>query len=111
MRNKLLQVLEDSSFERVGESVSLAVNVRIIAATNVHLGGALTRNALRADLVYRLSPCTIVLPPLRERQEDIPPLIATLSAQVASYVRSAQHRLQTFPDRPAAEASLAGQRA
>lgn len=84
MQSKLLQVLEDSSFERVGESVSLAVDVRIIAATNVHLGDALARNTLRADLLYRLSPCTIVLPPLRERREDIPPLIATLSAQVAS---------------------------
>lgn len=84
MQSKLLQVLEDSSFERVGESVSLAVDVRIIAATNVRLGEALERQALRADLLYRLSPCAVELPSLRERREDIPPLISSLAAQVSS---------------------------
>ncbi len=83
MQSKLLQVLEDASFERVGESVPLAVDVRIIAATNVHLGDALKRGTLRPDLFYRLSPCTIELPPLRERREDIPLLVASLSAQAA----------------------------
>ena len=84
MQSKLLQVLEDSSFERVGESVSLAVDVRIIAATNVRLGDALATGALRSDLVYRLSSCTITLPPLRERREDISPLAASLSAQLST---------------------------
>lgn len=84
MQSKLLQVLEDSSFERVGESVSLAVDVRIIAATNVCMGDALSRGQLRADLLYRLSPCTIELPPLRQRKEDIPPLVAALTAQLAT---------------------------
>ncbi len=84
MQSKLLQVLEDSSFERVGESVSLAVDVRIVAATNVNLGQALSQGRLRADLFYRLSPCTIELPPLRERPEDIAPLFAALSSQAAA---------------------------
>ncbi|MDL2272825.1 sigma 54-interacting transcriptional regulator [Desulfovibrio sp. OttesenSCG-928-I05] len=83
MQSKLLQVLDDSSFERVGESVSLAVDVRIVAATNVHPGEALARGTLRSDLFHRLSPCIIELPPLRERTEDIPPLTAALSAQIA----------------------------
>lgn len=84
MQSKLLQVLEDSSFERVGESVSLAVDVRIIAATNARLGEALERKSLRADLLYRLSSCAVELPPLRERRDDIPPLITSLAAQVSS---------------------------
>ncbi len=84
MQSKLLQVLEDSSFERVGESVPLAVDVRIVAATNVHVGATLASGKLRADLFYRLSPCTIELPPLRERIEDIPPLVAMLSGQTAA---------------------------
>lgn len=84
MQSKLLQVLEDSTFERVGESMSLAVDVRIIAATNIRVGEALESGKLRPDLYYRLSPCTITIPPLRERQEDIPPLVTSLSAQVAT---------------------------
>ena len=84
MQSKLLQVLEESSFERVGESIPLAVDVRVVAATNVHIGNTLAEGKLRSDLFYRLSPCTIVLPPLRERAEDIPPLVAALSAQAAS---------------------------
>ncbi|MCL1939574.1 MAG: sigma-54-dependent Fis family transcriptional regulator [Desulfovibrionaceae bacterium] len=84
MQSKLLQVLEESSFERVGESVPLSVDVRIIAATNAHIGDALAKGKLRPDLFYRLSPCTIELPPLRERAEDIPPLVTALSAQVAA---------------------------
>lgn len=84
MQSKFLQVLEDASFERVGESVSLAVDVRVLAATNVHPGDAVRRKKLRADLFYRLSPCSIELPPLRRRQEDIPPLVTALSAQVSA---------------------------
>lgn len=84
MQSKLLQVLEDSSFERVGESMPLAVDVRIIAATNAQVGKTIAEGKLRADLFYRLSPCTIELPPLRERTEDIPPLIASLSGQMAA---------------------------
>lgn len=83
MQSKLLQVLEDSSFERVGESVPLAVDVRVVAATNVRIGDALASGRLRADFFYRLSPCTIEIPALRERLEDIPPLVSSLSAQAA----------------------------
>lgn len=83
MQSKLLQVLEDSSFERVGESMPLAVDVRVIAATNVNIARALQQGKIRQDLFYRLSPFTIELPPLRERPEDIAPLVAALSAQIA----------------------------
>ena len=84
MQSKLLQVLEDSSFERVGESIPLAVNVRIISATNVDVQKAVQEGKLRADLYYRLSGYTVELPPLRERKEDLAPLAALTAAQAAN---------------------------
>ena len=83
MQSKLLQVLDDSSFERVGESEPIMVDMRIVAATNVHVGEAISRGRLRADLFHRISVYTIELPPLRQRPEDIEPLARVLSAQSA----------------------------
>jgi len=74
MQSKLLHVLEDRSFERVGESVSLCVDVRLIAATNVDVRQAISAGKLRGDFYYRLSACTLELPALRQRREDIPVL-------------------------------------
>lgn len=86
MQSKLLQVLDDSSFERVGESVPIMVNMRIVAATNVHIGEAISQGRLRGDLFHRISVYTIELPPLRQRPEDIPPLAMVLSAQAAARI-------------------------
>lgn len=83
MQSKLLQVLDDSRFERVGESISIAVDTRIVAATNVDVRTAIARGTLRQDLYHRLSLCLIELPPLRKRIEDIPPLCAALASQLA----------------------------
>ncbi|MDR3358425.1 MAG: sigma 54-interacting transcriptional regulator [Desulfovibrio sp.] len=83
MQSKLLQVLEDGSFERVGESVPLRADVRIIAATNVDVGAAVAEGGLRSDLFFRLAFFSITLPPLRERKEDIGPLIALISKQAS----------------------------
>ena len=83
MQSKLLQVLDDSSFERVGESMPIMVDMRIVAATNVHIGEAISQGRLRSDLFHRVSVYTIELPPLRQRPEDIAPLARTLSAQSA----------------------------
>jgi transcriptional regulator with GAF, ATPase, and Fis domain len=83
MQSKLLQVLEDGSFERVGESVALRVDVRVIAATNVDVAKAMSENKLRSDLFYRLAFFTVRLPSLRERKEDIAPLIALISEQAS----------------------------
>ena len=71
----LLRVLEDSAFRMVGGSELIRVNVRIIAATNKRLGEAMAEGKFREDLFYRLQIVPIVMPPLRERAEDIPLLI------------------------------------
>ena len=69
---KVLRVLQEQTFERVGGSESLTVDVRVIAASNKDLTEEIRRGAFREDLFYRLSVIPFEVPPLRERQEDIP---------------------------------------
>lgn len=73
---KLLRVLQEGEFERVGSSKTLKVNVRIITATNRNLDDMIKSNRFRLDLYYRLNVFPINIPPLRERKEDIPLLIS-----------------------------------
>ncbi len=72
---KLLRVLEDRKLRRLGGGRNIEINVRIIAATNADLKGALERKEFREDLYYRLNVFPIHIPPLRERREDIPLLL------------------------------------
>ncbi|NNG28220.1 MAG: sigma 54-interacting transcriptional regulator, partial [Ignavibacteriaceae bacterium] len=72
---QLLRVLQEGTFERVGESITRKADVRIIAATNVNIEEALKKGKLREDLFYRLNVIPITVPPLRERLEDIPYLV------------------------------------
>jgi two-component system response regulator AtoC len=75
MQAKLLHVLQDGQFTRLGGQESTQVDVRILAATNVEMETALEEKTFREDLYYRLSAFTINVPPLRERREEIPYLI------------------------------------
>ncbi|MFN3739464.1 MAG: sigma-54-dependent transcriptional regulator [Thermodesulfovibrionales bacterium] len=72
---KLLRVLQDKTFERVGGTETIKVDVRIIAATNRDLKEEIKKGRFREDLFYRLNVIPIVIPPLRERKEDIPVLV------------------------------------
>ncbi len=78
MQVKLLRVLQERTFERVGSSKSITVNVRIIAATHVNLERAIEEGRFREDLFYRLNVFPIETPPLRERVEDLPLLVNDL---------------------------------
>jgi len=75
MQVKLLRVLEERAFERVGGAKTLEVDVRLVAATNKQLKKLVSEGKFRDDLFYRLSVVTVDLPPLRERRDDIPLLV------------------------------------
>lgn len=82
-QGKLLRVLEDQQFEKVGSSQTQAVDVRIVCATNANLEEAVEKGLFRKDLLYRLNTIQIEIPPLRQRKEDILPLAEAFLAHAA----------------------------
>ena len=84
MQAKLLHVLQDGTFSRLGARNSTQVDVRVIAATNINMDAAIAQKRFREDLYYRLSAFSITIPPLRERREEIPILMEQLAARNAA---------------------------
>ena len=95
LQPKLLRVLQEKQFERLGGSRTIKVNVRVIAATNQNLWQMVQDGKFRADLYYRLNVFPVTLPPLRERREDIP-LLAKYFVQ--QFAKQQGKVIETIPD-------------
>src|SRR5271168_4490320 len=95
LQPKLLRVLQEREFERLGSAQTVRVNVRVVAATNQDLGELVAKKLFRADLFYRLNVIPICLPPLRERVQDIPPLTEFF---VAKFAASLNKPIDLIPD-------------
>ena len=91
LQSKLLQVLQDGTFSRLGGRACIKVDVRVVAATNIDMNAAIAARAFREDLYYRLSAFSVQMPPLRERKEEIPVLVRHFMQKLsAKYARQPQ---------------------
>ncbi len=96
LQSKLLRVLEEGNFERLGSTKPLHINVRIIAATNRDLEHDVKNGKFRRDLFYRLNVFPIVIPPLRERPEDIPLLVR---AFIKEFQKKMGKEIESIPNK------------
>jgi formate hydrogenlyase transcriptional activator len=87
LQPKLLRVLQEHEFERLGSTKTMRVDVRMVAATNADLTQKVTNNQFRSDLYYRLNVFPILIPPLRERREDIPLLVRYFAQKYAQRMK------------------------
>jgi DNA-binding NtrC family response regulator len=100
LQPKLLRVLQEREFERLGEGRAIRVDIRVVATTNVSLAQMVERGQFRADLYYRLNVIPLSLPALRDRADDIPLLARHFAEQFAAQSRRGVPRLrQDFLDR------------
>ena len=95
LQAKLLRVLQESTFERVGSGISQQVDVRVVATTNRDLEAAVEEGKFREDLFYRLNVVPIELPPLRERPEDVPELCRHFLHQIAKRENTAFRHIES----------------
>jgi formate hydrogenlyase transcriptional activator len=94
LQPKLLRVLQEQEFERLGSTRTIHTNVRLVAATNRDLEGMVASREFRSDLYYRLNVFPIISPPLRERLEDIPLLVRYFAQKLS---RRMNKRIETVP--------------
>src|SRR5881296_3494314 len=94
LQSKLLRVLQEQEFERLGSNRTIRVDVRLVAATNQDLAQMVTDKLFRSDLYYRLNVFPITAPPLRERPEDIPLLVRYFAQK---YARLMNKQIETIP--------------